>query len=309
MKRLALLLVLLLALVGASRAQAASAAEDRIVTGGTLILGEGETVEGDLLVLGGNVEIRAGARVEGNLTLVGGAVELAGRVDGDVRIVGGRLQLRNGAHVQGDLISNGGSYSRDDDVRVDGEIRSGVADGSDASSGRRGGFILDAFWRLFVLFTAAACSVLLALFWPERLRLVGGTVVENPAMAGIAGLLTAGVVIPVLAVITITIILIPVSLGGFILLAAAGVFGWAAMSQEIGRRLATAANQTWTPAVAAGAGSLLLGVVYVGLEEIFCVGWAMQAMIGLIGLGAVALTLFGERPYLDSGPSAGPQAQ
>ena len=293
------LLAVVLVLLIPTTAFAAPSEEDRVIFGGSYTLGAGEVLDGDLLVLGGKVEIGTGARVAGNVTIVGGDTRIDGRVDGDVSQVGGKLVLEENSHVYGDVINNGGSVQRLEGAQLDGEIRTGARS---IEVGRNrpnkfGSFILDSFWKMFILFSAAALTVVIAALWQPRLSNVSNAITQQPLMAGATGLLIVGVAVPVLVLIMITIIAIPISLAGFVILAAAGAFGWAALSQEIGLRLGKLAKREWTPALAAGIGAILLGMIYIGIGQLPCLGWAMQTILVLIGLGAVTLTRFGSEAY------------
>lgn len=295
-KKLVVAIVIMAALLLPATAHAAPLEDDKVVFGGSYDLDEGEVLDGDLLILGGHVDIDNGARVKGNVTLVGGSAIIDGRVDGDVSQVGGSLVLDTNSHVYGDVINNGGSLDREDGALVDGKVRTGVRtiEVHRDRPGNFGSFILDGLLNLFVVFSSSALTVVIALLWQKRLEVVGQAITTNPIMAGGTGLLVVGVSLPILIVIMFTLVLIPVSLIGFVLLAAAGAFGWAALSHEIGIRISGLANQEWSPALAAGLGSILIGIIYVGVAQIPCIGWAMQAMVGLIGLGAVTMTRFGE---------------
>jgi hypothetical protein len=63
--------------------------------------------------------------------------------------------------------------------------------------------------------------------------------------------------------------------------------------------------------VSAGAGTFLLGIGVGIVNLIPCVGWLAPFIVGLIGLGAAVITIFGTRPVprpeaaAPAGPSAG----
>jgi hypothetical protein len=114
-------------------------------------------------------------------------------------------------------------------------------------------------------------------------------------MSGGIGLLTVLVAPLAVAILSITIILIPVAFIGVLLLLFAWLFGIIALGQEVGERFTHSINQSWAPVVTTGFGTFLLMLVggYIGL--IPCVGWLAPALLGLLGIGAVAVTWFGSR--------------
>jgi hypothetical protein len=138
------------------------------------------------------------------------------------------------------------------------------------------------------------------IFFPNPTDRVAQTLVVQPGQSALVGLLTLVVAIPILFILTITIILSPVSFFGLLALVVASIFGWISLGLETGNRLARAFRQEWAPAVAAGLGTFLLTFVAFSLEYIFswlCIGWIFPTAVGLVGLGAVVLSQFGRRVY------------
>jgi hypothetical protein len=82
---------------------------------------------------------------------------------------------------------------------------------------------------------------------------------------------------------------------GVILLALAWMFGMIALGQEVGERFTRAINQSWSAPLVAGAGTfaLVLVVGIVGLVP--CFGWLAPFLVGLIGIGGVAITIINSR--------------
>jgi hypothetical protein len=165
--------------------------------------------------------------------------------------------------------------------------------------------VLNYFFRAFLV---SALAVLVAMFLPRQTAQVGRALVAQPLISGGLGLITALVAPFVLLGLAITILLIPVSFLGFLLLALMVVFGWIALGLEVGQRMAQSLFKTeWTLPVAAGLGTLVLTLVVDGIGQIPCVGWTIPALVGMVSLGAVLLTRFGTQPYTAmSAPAATP---
>lgn len=155
-----------------------------------------------------------------------------------------------------------------------------------------------ALWFLFRIFLWAALAMLVVMFLPAPTERVARTVVAQPVLAGGVGLLAA-IVAPLLFIaIAITIILIPISLVGVLVLAVAWFFGRIALGLEVGRRLALMLRQDWPLPVVAGAGTFVLTLVVDGADQLIpCVGWIFPVLVGILGLGGVLLTRFGSQPY------------
>ena len=318
MRRVVAVLVVLgvLALALPAPAYAAPVADDQVVFGGDFVLKSGQVLSGDLVLFGGNATLEAGSRVNGDVFLMGGNAEIGGEVTGDVALLGGNVELLPTAHVHGDAVAIGGNLTRAAGARVDGQVAEGnefvgpfdFTFPFDGFSGvrsigpfdsLRAGFspVLGLIWFGFRSLLLAAVAVLVVMFWPQPTERTGRTAIAQPILGGGLGLLTIVVGPILLLVLAITILLIPVTLIGIVLLLVAGLFGWIAVGLEVGKRLAEAFKWELQPPAAAGMGTLVLTLVVGGLGLFPCVGWLAPFLVASIGLGAVMLTRFGSREY------------
>lgn len=112
-----LVIVLLLASL-----PAVAAAETR--TGGTVVVAEGDTVDGELETFAGSVVVRG--TVDGDLTGAAGDVRVAesGTVTGNVEISGGSVEIAG--TVSGDVEVGAGSVRLADSGRIDGSLQAGA---------------------------------------------------------------------------------------------------------------------------------------------------------------------------------------
>lgn len=119
--RIAVLLVALLVVLGTVPGVVAA---DDSRAGGTIVVGETETVQGDLRAFGGSVvvygtvtgdvqafagDVVVAGSVGGNVQAFAGSVTITGTVDGSVQGAGGRVTVADGATVDGDLEVGAGS--------------------------------------------------------------------------------------------------------------------------------------------------------------------------------------------------------
>jgi len=332
-------LVLLLALlVPATPALAQGPDGDVTVWNRDYVLPEGESVGGDLLVVNGNATLETGSRVQGTAVVVNGNADVNGTIGKDLVAINGSISLGADAWVKGDVVCSWNcTVERDEGARVDGSVISGmpsipgfqiprfditpdgggwmpnVPGGRMWSSGPHWllGGALRVLRGLFSVLVAAVLAGLLALIWPHQTARVGQTVLAAPWASLGAGLLAALVALVVMVALILTICLPPLVL---LVLVAAGLFGWASIGALVGERLLRAINARGAaPVWAAGLGTLCLSLVAAGLGIVPCVnvvGWLAVGIVGLMGLGAVALTRFGTRPYLwpQPAPVAAPPA-
>lgn len=308
--------------------------EGRVIFGDNYVLAEGETLDGDLVVFGGNVTLEEGSVVKGSMALFGGNASVAedasiqgdiamfggnlkmdGKVSGDVAMLGGDTSLGETAVVDGDVNMVGGNLERAEGAEIAGEVVTEVESptvvipslplNANPPEGTDPNFKIniDPFWNFFgdlgqavgMAIVMAGIAMLASLFLQPQMERVSGAVVSQPLVAGGFGLLAA-VLVPIsLFIIALTLILAPVSVLGIFALALAWMFGLIALGQEVGERLTQSFHLTWSPPLVAGAGTFALLLVSNLLGLVPCIGWLVPALVGLVGLGGVAVALLNAR--------------
>jgi len=297
----------------------------RVIIGQNFTLRSGGTIDGDLVVIGGEAAIEAGATVRGDLVVIGGSLRLDGETLGSAVVIGGSASLGATSSVSRDLVALGGSFQRGDGSRIGGDIITNLAIATETlprataaptpTLPPRTDFRFD-FGPLgtlaTVLFQAiglGAVAMLLTAFLHPQLDRVAQAVQGQPFAAGSFGLLTVFLAPLAIVVMAITLILIPLALAAGMLLVLAWLFGIIAVGQIVGERLTQAMHRTWEPVLSAGLGAFVLGIVLGTSNQIPCVGWMASVLIGLVGLGAAAMTVFGTRSQLRAPvPAVSPDA-
>ncbi len=331
-KLLTTLALLVLLLVPASSVRALGPFDDGgpVIFGGSYTLASGDTLTGDLVVFGGNVTIQADATVKGSIVILGGYLTLDGTLTGDLVLIGGSGSMGEQSVIQGDLVTVGGMLNRAEGSRIEGTIQNNPtiqipvpvipeipnATQIPAVPGvpqtpfiEKPDINIDPLGSAFSVLASAvllaAFAMLLVLFLRPQMELVAGNAVSNPLVAGGVGLLTIPAVFIIALVLVLTII------GPFLLVIAffaAWLFGVISIGMEVGERFTRSIGQDWSPALTAGFGTFLLVLIAQGIGLFPCIGWLAPFLLGLIGLGAVVLTLFSSvnrRTALV--PVAGPQ--
>ncbi len=283
--RLSLLLLAGLFILTLTGCVGVSLQEEGLVLGESYRLKSGETLNTDLTILGGNAELEQGSTVNGDLAVIGGNVTIDGTVTGDVSVLGGYVQLQDHAVIKGSLGALGGTVRRADGAVVEGETNPNF----DPITGP-----LMAFFQALAL---AALAILVQLFAAPQMQRAGQTAVSQPIVSGGVGLLTIIVAPALLLIMAITIILLPLSLLGFMALGVAALFGWLSLGLMVGRQIAAWLNQPWSDPINAGAGTLVLSLLSSMLNLIPCLGWLATALVWFIALGTVILTRFGMQAY------------
>lgn len=303
---LTLVIVLLATPLFPGAAQARDLYDDEIVFGGSYTLADGEILDGNLLVFGGSATLERDSLVNGDVLLVGGSLVINGEVAGNIGATGGSVSLQEEAVVRGSVSMFGGNLDQEQGAVIMGEViteprgpfQFTFPGGVRAPDIRVRTAPLWALLRYFFsAFALAALAILLVMFWPTQAGRVSNSVVAQPLIAGSLGLITLVVGLVLLVAMAITLILIPASFLGAVILVVMVAFGWISLGLEVGRRLERAFNQEWPLPVSAGLGTLLLTLVVNSFGFIFCIGWLAPFAISVLGLGGVLLTRFGTRPY------------
>ncbi|MCC6146004.1 MAG: polymer-forming cytoskeletal protein [Anaerolineaceae bacterium] len=285
----------------------------KIIFGGTYDLKAGETLSGDLSIFGGTVTIDQNAAVHGDIFTIGGYLELNGTVTGDLVAVAGNVTLGDSAIVEGDLTTINAAVQRSAGSTIKGSTIIQTPDTFDFEklSSALPPFRLRAgtlqsplnlnflkplgnlLWGIFIAFALAALAMLGMLFLEKPAGRVAYTMASQPIIAGALGLLTFIVLPPLLLLLAITIILSPISLLGFLLLAFATLFGWITAGYEVGKRLSIFLKWECAAPACAGMGTFILSLVLIIVGWIPCIGWLATALVLMIGLGGVLMARFG----------------
>jgi hypothetical protein len=297
---------------------------DLAVFGGDVLIEEGAVVRGSMAVIGGDAEVEAQASIEGDVAVIGGDLEIAGTVNGNLAIIGGEVSLGEEALVDGDIATMGGELIQSPGAVITGNVADNPAPSitiPDVPAVPAVPEVPDVpavpgvpnvwtppyvvehtpFGDMMSVFIQAVgiglIATLVALFLQPQLERVGQAITGQPVIAGSFGLLAVVVGSLALLVLGITIILLPVSFLGGVALILAWLFGLIAIGQEVGERFTRAVSQTWSPPLTTGFGSFLLILVGGSISEIVPCGFLAPILIGLVGLGGTALTIFGTRVY------------
>ena len=123
------------------------------------------------------------------------------------------------------------------------------------------------------------------------------TALSEPIAAGGLSLLSI-IVLPILmAVMTITIILIPIVFLLALLIALGLVFGWISIGWELGERLLKALNLEWSEPLQAATGAFVLTFSAALIGIVPCLGWLASFLVIIVSFGGVMLSRFGTQDY------------
>ena len=224
-----------------------------------------------------------GETIQGDVNVVFGDARIAGTVTGDCNTVFGQCTVLDGGQVLGKI--NG--------VSGDG-VRAFVPW---AGHDRSFNALAEQDHNLFVKLLASAVVILMFLLFPLRMRVAVDRVERHPALSAATGAIAAVAIVPIAIMLFISIIGIPLIFVEIFAIIAGIWIGTGAIALVVGRRLCEMVMPHATPSPLV---ALLLGLVVVAAAEIVpVVGWAVTALVWLVGLGAAILS-FIRSTQLDS---------
>lgn len=270
-------LLLLIVAIGAWSAIKPDAADARISDHGKTVVFQ-------------NVYIKPDEVIDGDLNVIFGDAEIAGTVRGDVNTIFGKCEKIEGAVIDGQehCVTNDAAQT------IAPWIANSLALGSFAHQDK----------RLLVKLGSSAIVLLVFLLFPVRMRIALDRVERHPGIAAAVGAAALIAVIPLAVLLLISIVGIPL-----IALEIAAVLGgvWlgtGAVALLVGRRLA---ELVWPSATPSPLWALVLGLVVVSAAEtVPFVGWAVTAMVWLVGLGAAILAFVRLSSLAGFGGTPGP---
>jgi hypothetical protein len=220
--------------------------------------------------------IRPDEVVDGDLNVVFGDATVAGRVRGDVNTLFGRCVKIEGAQIDGEEHCVTSDAAR----AIAPWLANSPAFAPFAEQDK----------RLLVKLGASAIVLLVFLLFPVRMRLALDRVERHPGLAALTGAIALVAALPLAVVLLVSIVGIPL-----IVLEVAALFvgiwlGTGAIALLVGRRLAELVLPRSTPSPLL---ALVLGLVVVcAAETVPFFGWAVTALVWLVGLGASILAFF-----------------
>jgi hypothetical protein len=226
----------------------------------------------------GSVVVEPYQIVDGNLNVMFGNATIYGEVDGDVNVFGGNINNRGVVTgrmnaVLGSVVSTIVPWAPDQS-----EMQMPMPYAQDHR----------VWWRI-------AWDVIVLVFFlifPVRVRMALDRLEQHPGLSAAAGLCGWVAVVPVMVLLAVTIVLIPLIPLEFVALAVACFVGQAALALLIGRRFYELLQPRTTPSPLL---ALVIGLVLLTAAELVpVVGILVTLLVGLVGLGAVLLTFFGE---------------
>jgi hypothetical protein len=292
-----LTLVLLLALVvGGCAGEEAEGASLTLIWGGIHDYGAGAYLPGDVFMIDGRMRLAPDARIEGAFYMLGGVLESEGAIGGETVILGGAASFAESARIEGDL-----DFASGLDVAVaPGVVRGQQTEriaglGPDALAPEEETGIDDFLRALFSYVILGVIAAWIAGRRPALLARVAEAAIEHPLVGGAVGLLAAVVTPVLLVVMAFTVVLLPVTTLGIVLMLLVSSYAQMALGWALGQRFTWWLD--WTPRRATFAGVVVLLVALWLLRLVPFVGDALFLIVLVVAVGAVLLTRFGTIVY------------
>lgn len=326
MRRLILFFVLAVTAVAvlAAPAAAGQTARDRfrdddrrINVSGGVVIGEDETVTGEVVSLDGDVLVLG--TVENDILVGRGDLTVNGTVRGDILVVRGDATVADGGVVRGDITVIDGRVITQEGAEVSGDVKSrkepriapktvtGDVEKINLTNAING--IVIAFLIFLWITTTIAVAILGVLFIALFPRAADATVAAGKRFWASLGMgLLVGIGLPIIGVVVLaTVIGIPIGIGIFSGLTVLGPLGYVVASLELGRLMVKGTSGgARFGAFFAGFGILRLVALIPGI------GFIVWYLASLYGLGAIVIAAWraghGSTPAAPPAPEATPAA-
>lgn len=265
----------------------------KLLAGGDARIRCGQTETAAILLLEGRIEIEEGGALVGDVYQFGGSTRIDGQVEGNISHFNGELVIGPQAEISGDVLLGGEGAVIDPGAEIGGEVSESASQLPDEER-------LNAFsdvspgWRIAQVVILAALAAVLSSSMKVPLGRVAGALSDYLVPSIALGSLVFIVGLSLVVQMMFTVILIPVSMLGVVLLAAAVLFGWVGAAQVLGRWLGKVVKRplgkTWQAALGMA--------VLMSLQQVLAVAGVPGTglafiLVSIAGLGAVSLTRFG----------------
>lgn len=299
----------------------------RVRFAGPVTVSKDEVAE-EVVAFGGPVRIDG--EVTRDVSAVGGPVRINGRVGGDVKAVGGNIHLGPTSEVMGDVKSVGGTIVRAPGAKVHGSTSDApgvmpfkwwgheVDDGLPWGWGFSLGNAVSLFWSMIGVLVLALIVCLILLVARPTVERLDVLIIAEPWKAGAVGLAGQILFLPLLAVVTVLLVISIIGCALFLLypfvflaLIVAGLVGFTAVCLRLGRWMEVRFTRSFGGPYAAALIGLFVVEIWSLIGRFFAAAGGPLNPIGLIflifgagvryvtwtvGFGAVILFALTNRP-------------
>ena len=219
-------------------------------------------------------------------------------VRGDLDIVFGDVTCSSGAVIDGSVRTYFGNFNQLDGCRVDGRVISAFDGSWSVAPFVPHGSTVDMLSENRRVFRSLAWNVVVLfifLLFPLRVRVALDRVEQRPGLSAVAGVIALIAVLPIFVMLLLSVIGIPLIVLEIAAVLAGIWIGYAAVAMLIGRRLHELVRPHATPSPLA---ALIFGLIVVSAAQMLpVVGWAVSALVLVVGLGAAILGFFRETHF------------
>lgn len=268
----------------------------KIIDQGSLTVSSRELLTADVLLLDGVLVIEEGGTLTGSIYQLLGEIQLDGTLAGDLTQWSGNLLLGPDSLITGNYSRSGGGLERKPGSKIDGEFIEPEIRLSPREWLRRN-LKQQLVWSMVQILLLGGAALGLSRWFPRGIDRVRDAVQNQIWVCLAMGSLVGIVGITLLVQMAFTIILIPVTFLGLLVMAVGIAAGWIGFGGWLGAQLSSWLGFRWSRSKENTTGTILLLLILTLLNQIPLFGGLLLAVISLISLGAVFLTRFGIRKF------------
>ncbi len=268
----------------------------KIIDQGSLTVSSRELLTADVLLLDGVLVIEEGGTLTGSIYQLLGEIQLDGTLAGDLTQWSGNLLLGPDSLITGNYSRSGGGLERKEGSKVSGEF---IEPEIRLSPGEwlRQNLKQQLVWSAVQILLLGGAALGLSRWFPRGIDRVRDAVQNQIWVCLAMGSLVGIVGITLLVQMAFTIILIPVTFLGLLVMAVGIAAGWIGFGGWLGAQLSSWLGFRWSRSIENTTGTILLLLILTLLNQVPLFGGLLLAVISLISLGAVFLTRFGIRKF------------
>lgn len=299
----------------------------RVKFGGSIVVEKDELAE-EAVAIGGSV--RVDGRVTRDAVAIGGPARINGRVGGSVISVGGSVHLGPDAVIEGDVTSVGGVIQRAEGSEIHGATsevgmspwggpwRDGWDFDPDFGPFSFFGSSMEAFGSMMWMVVLGLLTCLLLLLARRPLERVDHRLATEPWKAGLVGLAGVFSFFPLLAVVTVLLVITIIGCALlllypflFLALGLAALLGYAAVAHRVGLWLEARFGRSFGGPYGAALVGVLAIQIWSVIDQLLAMGpglldlvafmfmvfaYVVEVAAWVVGFGAVLLARFGAPP-------------
>ena len=268
-----------------------------LVLDNTYVLPDDSPDHSVVVLLDGDATLIPGHHFEGSTFILAGDYHLAGTYDGNITVFGGTISIADSAIVDGIINIAGGQVNMSPAATITATIQEGDVQIPQATLSTGNRVVDQLLWFFIQTIPLTLLALVLRQWWWQPFTTIETALTDHALVSVAMGILVGVVALVLIVVMAFTLILLPVAMVGLLILFLAIAVGIIATSHILFsilcQRIGIQVNERLLLIT-----GVILTMLLLNLIESVPFSSIITAPLLTIGLGAVALTRGGLRPFV-----------